>query len=407
MKYITREGTEVKLETIEECAQAVRCGALAADSLVQEGINGRWIAASMHPDSAVLFKPASAAGAKKVAPSRLRAWAYICWIIALTAPPIIAVVSGRNVAFVLGEALGATLLFGLIGLVAMLFVKGTVGRLRLSIGIALAVAAVEIPQQIQQVQVAAQQKQRLQASATRLQAAADSLNTPPSTVVASPTGVGHAPPPESLSTSTQLKPVLSDAAAAAVLMDTMAEFIRATNRLADNYSKLIASYNVDQMLTPAFLLSAQQLREGRAVLDKWDRSLTAFEQASIRLTTEFQEKVQSLNMNEADKQNFLTRFGSGRLKAERARTEFMQTERAVLREMRDMYAFMADRLGIVQLRGGKLLFATSADLDTYNASIERIKALAAREDRELQEEQVRRVEASKVLRAATQEVLRH
>ena len=136
LTYITRDGREVALHSDADCAAAIRSGDLHANSIVMDGVSGRWMRASEHTflgDLLARVQPEPQAPA----PSRSHRGAMVVvWLVAVAAPALIAFARGADGVYVLMRSLLCTALLGTVGAIMLHFVRSEKGRLRVSVALA-------------------------------------------------------------------------------------------------------------------------------------------------------------------------------------------------------------------------------------------------------------------------------
>lgn len=144
LRYFTRNGREIPLYSEADCAAAIRKGDLHAGSLVMDGATGRWTRAAEHPMLASLLERVKVDGPAGAASGALKALAIGAWVAALAGPAFIARAIGVDTDRVLGRSALAAVLLCAVGALALVFVRTAVGRWRLSLILALLVAAAGI-----------------------------------------------------------------------------------------------------------------------------------------------------------------------------------------------------------------------------------------------------------------------
>lgn len=375
MRYITPDGTEGSVESIPDCAAAIRSGALTGESLVHDPGSDRWIKASEHKDIAALLTGSQPKRGKPTEPATeatasngLRVAAWMAWILGLGVPPIMVGAQGGNAAFAFGEAIGAALFCVLIGAIALIFVKTPRSKLVLSLVLGLLLCAAELPRLIQQQADTA----RLHSSARNLQSALTSRTTavnPPSAATTPTAG-----------SNTSGAPVAqSETAAAASLLDVTADLVKDNKRIAEEYKGAIAALEAKDMATPGTLLNESRLHAASQRLNAWSAYLDSYEQELNEVRTNYVSKVEALDLPQSDRDAFHKSYSASKEKADEKIQRFLHIERSMIREVRALYAFMGDRIGLVQVSNGQLNFPTTADADAYNAHLDRLTKLAEQE----------------------------
>lgn len=144
LSYFTRNGREIPLYTEAECAAAIRKGDLHAGSLVMDGATGRWMRAAENASLASLLERVTVERKGAAASAVLKAIVIGLWVIALALPAFMARAVGVDSGHVLGRWLPAVLLLCAAGALALAFIRSPAGRWRLSLVIAVLVAAAGI-----------------------------------------------------------------------------------------------------------------------------------------------------------------------------------------------------------------------------------------------------------------------
>lgn len=366
MRYITQDGTEKSLESIADCAAAIRSGSLTGDSLVHDAPSDRWVKASAQKDFASLLAGSSQnQPSARAASTVLQIVAWAPWIVALALAPIYAAIRGSNFGYALAAALGGALGFAVLGAVALVFVKTRSGRLILSLVLGVFLCLSQVARLVQDQA----DRDRLHASAHRLENAVSS-STATSNVAVTATPVSKASASNSSQTPTEVS---------AGLLDLTADLVKDNNRLSQQFQSALAAVQPETLLTPTTLSDETRLHAASRRVDAWSAYLDSYERDVNQLRTNFKSKIQTLNLSDPDRTAFLTSFNDSTEKADQKIQRFLRIERSMISEIRALYAFMGDRAGLVQVSNGKLMLPTSADLDAYSAHVNRFESLATQE----------------------------
>ena len=371
MRYITKDGVEKSFESIGECIAAIGSGALTGDSMVYDSSGGRWIKAREHPDFAPLLGTSSAKPPESTGPYRLRIAAWCVWIIGLGGPPVIAALQGADAPYVFGQAVGTALFFALIGGVALFFVKNRV-KLGLVLGLLVCVTDIGLVNQLVDNQTA---RARLHESARNLQ---NSLSSRPTSSPENSAPNASTPAATGSSNSTD---------AASRMLDLTAGLVSDEKRLGEEFQHETALLQPETMLAPSTLLSEAGLRDGLRRINAWSTYLDTYERSVDRLGSDFEAKILALSLTDAQRSSFDSDFKAGWAEAREKLGRFLTVERKLIIEIHAFYAFMGDRVGLVNVVNNKLIFPTSADADTYARHFQRVKELGAQEGQALKEMQ--------------------
>lgn len=370
MRYITKDGVETSLGSIGECIAAIGSGALTPDSQVEDATTGRWIKASEHPDIAPLFAAAPGKNPEP-APDPLRVSAWSVWAVALAVPPLVAAALRLDVANALGRALGSAVFFALIGAFFLLFVKN---RTRLGFVLGLLFCLTDIGQLNLMVDERAA-RARLHASARNLESSLSAVST-------------SAPPasnaPQSAGSSNATHSVRS-IDSVSEMFDLAAQFLDENKRLTGDYQRAAAAVHAETLLTPATLVSAAGISDAGQRVDTWMQFLDSYQQRVDKLGSNFEAKILALNLPEAQRSAFDSNFKAGFAKSHERLGRYFGVERELAGELKALYAFMGDRVGLVRVADKKLIFPTTADAETYSQHVRRVKELGAEEEEALKE----------------------
>jgi hypothetical protein len=357
VRYITNQGAEASLGSDAECTAAIRTGLLTARSRVYEESSGRWVRASEHGYLSVLFPVAARIAAA------LRWVAVIAWAVGLLNPPIIALLQGRDVPVAAGLAAISGLVLGLVGLWIRRFFTTSRSRTVLALVLGVLFCSWEFPML------------RLQSEAERLHLTTQHLRS----ALAAATSAGGATSQASASSHTAAPAPRGGYDGNSSLLDAISDLIQDNNRLVEQYKSAYAALHAETLLLPETLVNGAQLRAASARLDDWNTYLDSYEAEDRQVRARFESKLASLVVPDSTRAAFIQSYSEGKERAEPDRQRFLEIERSMNGEIRDLYAFMGKRAKAVKLRDGKLVFPRSADVEVYNDHLQKIRALGAEE----------------------------
>jgi hypothetical protein len=297
-----------------------------------------------------------------------RTAAWMVWILALVGPPIVAALLGANAGSVgeaFGEAIGAAIGLAVIGAIALIFVKSGSGRQTLGIVLGLVLCLAEIPRVMQQVA----NRELVHASARNLQNALEARTS----------NVPHGPASDSSAQTAATTAAESAASTTSSVLDLTADLVNDEKRLVEQLQNANQALRAESLLAPTTLTDAGRMREGRRRINNWEHFLDSYKGSADQLLGDYWTKVASLHLTDADRASFESNYKIGRDRSEQALERYLRVEHLVGNEVLAVYAFMGDRIGLVEISDGKLVFPTTADSEVYAAHFDRLQKLAAEE----------------------------
>ena len=188
------------------------------------------------------------------------------------------------------------------------------------------------------------------------------------------------PPP---TPTTPRKPSRSDLR---VVLGEVRSFLSEVRTDAASLQEQLREEGLDTLLAPTSFSGRTRILDARRRLANIKRITDEYERNIIDRFEGFPDRIRDLNVSGELKDEAVAAFTRSRGEGLRKLREIVQLDRAILVESDKLFSFMESKIGRYKV-SDRIMFQDVDDAETYNGYIERIQALAAKEERAVVENQ--------------------
>jgi hypothetical protein len=151
-------------------------------------------------------------------------------------------------------------------------------------------------------------------------------------------------------------------------------------RLQKEFEAFETTVDMNAVVAPAVLATETGRERNRETIRRYTEALVRHRKNEIEVGERFKAEVEKVVGASPDSAVFLENFNDARARRDAIDAESNANLLSLMKRMQALNDYVAARSGSLQLQGGKLIFATQADLDGYQAIAADLGRISAAEE---------------------------